>query len=169
MDNIFIGKDNQPYSALELSYPRLLRNPKLLDMFTMSELDSLYNRYYGSYSYMYPNILKEKIKHYDVSKSVNGFIFEGQEFWFDKSTRLGLMHLANCSFENLQVVLGNKVISLSPEYLKDFLAKLEVYAGQCYVQTQKHLINVDSLESIEDILTYDYTIGYPEKITLSLD
>lgn len=169
MSNIFIGKDKQPYSALVLSYARLLQNPSILDMYTMKELDVLYTKYFGTYSDMYPSILKEKIKHYDTSKEINGFIFDNKEFWFDKSTRLGLMHLANCSTDNVQVVLGDNVLSMSPEVLKDFLRKLEVYAGQCYVQTQKHLIAVDSLKSVDDILNYDYTIGYPAKIVLSID
>jgi hypothetical protein len=52
------------------------------------------------------------------------------------------MHLANCSSETIQVVLGDQVLTFPIDFAKNFLAKLEVYAGQCYLQTQKHLIAV---------------------------
>jgi hypothetical protein len=76
------------------------------------------------------------------------------------------MHLANCSSETIQVVLGDQVLTFPIDFAKDFLAKLEVYAGQCYLQTQKHLIAIKELKTVEDIINYDYTAGYPEKITL---
>ena len=76
------------------------------------------------------------------------------------------MHLANCSTEDVQLVLGDQILTFSPDFIKEFLAKLEVYAGKCYVQTQKHLIAIDSLKTPEEIINYDYTTGYPEKIVL---
>jgi len=42
-------------------------------------------------------VLKAKIEAYDISSSVNGFYVKGLNFWLDKATRVGLMHLANCS------------------------------------------------------------------------
>jgi capsule polysaccharide modification protein KpsS len=57
-------------------------------------------------------------------------------------------------------------LEFSPEFVKEFLAKLEVYASSCYIQTQKHILAAKQLKNLEDILNYDYTTGYPEKITL---
>jgi hypothetical protein len=57
--------------------------------------------------YYYPYILSAKIKIYDNSEAVNSFLIKGQTFWLDKATRLGLMHLANCSKDNIQLVLGD--------------------------------------------------------------
>lgn len=111
-------------------------------------------------------ILKAKIQDYDTSDNVNSFVMGGKKLWLDKNTRVGLMHLANCSTSALQLVLDGTVMSFSPDFVKEFLAKLEVYAGQCYLQTQLHLMQVSNLTTIEEMINYDYTTGYPEKITL---
>lgn len=166
MEKVFIGKNNKPYLISELEIGNILKNPELLSMYSMVELDELYKKYFGNYIYTYKHILIEKIKLYDSSENVNSFILEGSPFWLDKATRVGLMHLANCSSDDLQLVIGNKVLTFPVDFAKNFLAKLEVYAGQCYLQTQKHLIKANELTSVEDILNYDYTTGYPEKITL---
>lgn len=166
MQNVFIGKNQKPYSISELEINNVLNNDELLSLYSMSELDTLYKKYFGNYKAMYPHILIKKIKLYDSSDEVNSFIIGGQKFWLDKATRVGLMHLANCSTDDLQLVLGDKILIFPVEFAKNFLAKLEVYAGQCYLQTQKHLLAVKELKTLEDILNYDYTTGYPEKITL---
>lgn len=166
MQNMFIGKNQKPYSISELEISNVLNNDELLSLYSMSELDTLYKKYFGNYKAMYPHILTKKIKLYDSSDEVNSFIIDGQKFWLDKATRVGLMHLANCSIDDLQLVLGDKILTFPVEFAKDFLMRLEVYAGQCYLQTQKHLLAVKELKTVEDILNYDYTTGYPEKITL---
>lgn len=166
MKNIFIGKNSKPYSITDLRIDKILYNDELLNMYSMMELHDLYKLYFGNYEYEYKNILKAKINLYDKSEAVNSFIFRDQNLWLDKATRVGLMHLANCSTEDIQLVLGDQVLTFSPEFVKEFLAKLEVYAGKCYVQTQKHLIAVNTLTNSDEIINYDYTTGYPEKIVL---
>lgn len=166
MNNTFIGKNNKLYAISDLLVGNLLNNQELLNMYSMKELHELYSYYFGNYEYEYKNILKAKVKEYDLSEYVNSFIMGNTVYWLDKSTRLGLMHLANCSTEDIQLVVGDQILIYSPEFIKEFLTRLEVYAGKCYVQTQKHLINVDKLSTIQDILNYDYTSGYPEKIVL---
>ena len=110
-------------------------------------------------------ILEAQIKNYDTSDEVNSFLINGDKFWLDKATRVGLMHLANCSSDDLQLVLGDQVLTIAVDTAKAFLAQLEVYAGQCYLQTQKHLLAINELKTIEDIINYDYTKGYPDKIS----
>ena len=166
METIFVGKNGKIYSIGDLEINKILTNEELLASHTMQDLHELYEKYFGSYVYYYPYILSAKIKIYDNSEAVNSFLIKDQNFWLDKATRLGLMHLANCSKDTIQLVLGDQVLTFPVEFAKDFLAKLEVYAGQCYLQTQKHLIAVKELRNLEDILNYDYTTGYPEKITL---
>lgn len=166
MKNIFVGKNNKPYSISDLEIGNILKDEELLSMYSMQELDELYKKYFGNYAYVYPYILQEKIKIFDNSDEVNSFLIGENKFWLDKATRVGLMHLANCSEDNIQVVLGDQVLTFSVDFVKDFLTRLEVYAGKCYLQTQKHLIAIKELKTTEDILNYDYTTGYPEKITL---
>ena len=111
--------------------------------------------------------LERKIKHYDKSNNVNTFNFNNSAYWLDKNTRLGLMNLANCASDNIQVLLGDMFLEITPDNLKKFLIELEVYASKCFVNTQKHLLNIKQLRTVEDLINYDYTEGYPEKITLN--
>lgn len=166
MKNIFIGKNGIPYAVGELAVSKIANNQYLLENYSMSELHELYTKYYGDYSYVYPNILTAKIRTYDKSKEVNSFIYEDRSFWFDKNTRMGLMHLANCSDNTVELVLGDETITLSTEDIKRFLVDLELYASKCYMQTQTHINAVKSLKTLDEFLKYDYTTGYPEKITL---
>ena len=47
----------------------------------------------------------------------------------------------------------------------DMLNTLELYALNCYNVTQSHIAAVRALQTIEEIENYDYTIGYPEKLS----
>lgn len=110
------------------------------------------------------SVLEAKIWKHDSSSEVNSFLIGENKFWLDKATRVGLMHLANCSSDKLQLVLGDQILEIPVDIAKTFLSQLEVYAGKCYLQTQKHLIALKTLKTIEDIINYDYTKGYPEKL-----
>lgn len=44
------------------------------------------------------------------------------------------------------------------------LYALEVYASECYDNTQAHLANVDKIETLDAVLEYNYTVGYPDKL-----
>lgn len=144
-------------------------NRKDLTSFPLSVWKQLLEDKYGhSNIFTLITILEKKIKLYDASIEVNSFLIGENKFWLDKATRVGLMHLANCSTDNIQLVLGEQILTIPVDAAKNFLQQLEVYAGQCYLQTQKHLIAIKDLKTIEDIVNYDYTKGYPEKIKFEL-
>jgi hypothetical protein len=44
------------------------------------------------------------------------------------------------------------------------LFALEVYASQCYDNTHKHLSAITELHTIDEIKSYDYRKGYPDKL-----
>ena len=44
------------------------------------------------------------------------------------------------------------------------LIALELYASECYDNTQRHLAEVAKLDTIEAVNAYDYTTGYPSKL-----
>lgn len=147
---------------------QLIQYSNLQD-YSLQDWDELMIQLWGSsLSKNLIKILTHKIEQYDISDEVNSFIINGQKFWLDKATRVGLMHLANCSTDNLQLVLGNQILTIPVDIAKAFLAQLEVYAGQCYLQTQKHLLAIKNLKTKDEIINYDYTTGYPEKIQFNL-
>ena len=110
----------------------------------------------------------EEINHYDSSEEVNIFYIQGLPVWLDKATRAGL----KLRFE-AEIALKHQTTTLWYEGQKfelplnsamAMLYALEVYASQCYDNTQYHLSNVDKLETLEEISEYDYRVGYPEKL-----
>lgn len=114
------------------------------------------------------NILEAQIKAYDISNNVNGFIVNGIDYWLNKYDRVSLANLANSSENIITLVLGDQILEIPVDIAKQFLAQLEVYAGQCYLTTAKHLLAIKELKTIEDIISYDYTKGYPEKINFNV-
>lgn len=164
---VIIRKGNF-YTELPLMQTYLLLEDPILQYLDFQELFQLWKGLFGIPTNI-KEYLEQKIKLYDKSESVNSFIINNSYYWLDKETRLGIMHLANCSKDNIQLVLGDKILTIPVDKAKDFLAQLEVYAGQCYLQTQKHLLAIKELKTIEDIINYDYTKGYPEKITFNYE
>ena len=112
-------------------------------------------------------IIGALIRAYDKSSNVNSFYYKGKKYWLDKNTRVGLQNLANCSSDNMSLVLEDTIVELSIDKAKSFLSKLEEYAGKCYINTTKHLLAIKDFKTVEDVINYDYTTGYPDKITLN--
>ena len=121
-------------------------------------------------------VAKEKkiaeILRFDSSLHVNSFTIGGISTWLDKATRVGL----KLRFEaekrlgktetilwqdgkQFPLPLAGNVTAL------DMLDAIELYASACYDNTQLHLSVVKSLQTIEDVKGYDYTSGYPQKLS----
>jgi hypothetical protein len=113
----------------------------------------------------------EEILRHDSSPEVNGFYIEGQELWLDKATRVGLKLRfdAEIASGNTHTTLWYEGVPFNLELVNavQMLNAIELYASACYDNTQRHLSNVDKLESIGDIKSYDYRGGYPEKLTFN--
>ena len=74
--------------------------------------------------------------------------------------------VAESGLKEIEMVVGDEVLKLTPEFVKQFILQLEAYAYKCFVVTAKHQQTIKSLEAIRDILDYNYTTGYPDKVTL---
>ena len=48
------------------------------------------------------------------------------------------------------------------------LSALELYALACYNVTAEHKVAVENLTSLEEVKSYDYTTGYPEKLSFTV-
>ena len=114
-----------------------------------------------------------KINEYDKSSQVNGVTINGMYTWFDKATRVGLRNSTNVlkklGNETTSLWVNNKEITIKCDQLIDMLDKLELYALNCFDITSKHKRNVYQLSTIEEIENYDYTSGYPEKLTFTYE
>lgn len=112
---------------------------------------------------------KKQISYYDKSSDVNSFIYKDNKYWIDKDTRMSLYRLIESGATKITLQLDNIYLNISSEKLKDFLDKLEVYAGQCFTNTAKHLQSLQNSKCLEDLIDIKYTEGYPDKIELIND
>ena len=112
-------------------------------------------------------ILKKSIIEYDKSSNVNSFYYQNKQYWLDKNTRIGLFRLIDSGAEKITLQLEDIYVDINADQLKDFLNQLEVYAGKCFSITAKHLSELKLIQKLEDLVNYDYTTEYPDKITLN--
>ncbi len=109
---------------------------------------------------------------YDTSEAVNSFIMGGKKVWLDKATRVGLMNsttIAKASGSKTTTFwFGGIKIEVDCDKAIGILSDLEMYALDCYNVTASHKAAVESLATLEDVMAYDYTQGYPDKLTINL-
>ena len=110
----------------------------------------------------------EQITEYDQSEDVNSFTLQGKTMWLPKETRVGLVNSVtiekNAGKETTVLWFGGEKYELPVDTALQMLSALELYALECYNVTAAHKAAVNALESVEDVVAYDYTQGYPEKL-----
>lgn len=112
----------------------------------------------------------DEITKYDTSSNVNVFSLNGVDVWLDRDTRVSLMNSTtiakNMGQENTTLWLGTVNIVVKCDQAIQLLSALEMYALSCFNKTAEHRKNVEALSTINEIVSYDYTVGYPEKLNL---
>ena len=113
----------------------------------------------------------EEIVKYDVSTNVNGFLYNGNTYWLDKDTRVGLMNstkiLKDAGESTTTLWLGNLHVTFPVDDFISMLSSLEMYALQCYNVTAQHKAAVAALTTIEAVEAYDITASYPTQLDFS--
>lgn len=116
--------------------------------------------------------LFNKISEYDKSDEVNGFLLNGELFWLDRETRMSVSYSTSqekaLGNETTTIWLGGKSMVLPCEIVLGLLSQLEVYAKKCYNKTAEHKAAVNKLKKLEDVESYDYKSGYPERLNLEV-
>ena len=116
--------------------------------------------------------LFNKISEYDKSDEVNGFLLNGELFWLDRETRMSVSYSTSqekaLGNETTTIWLGGKSMVLPCEIVLGLFSQLEVYAKKCYNKTAEHKAAVDKLKTLEDVESYDYKSGYPERLNLEV-
>lgn len=116
-------------------------------------------------------VLAEIEKH-DTSSAVNGFILNGQRVWLDKATRVGLMNSTSIAKAMGQPTttlwLGEVKLVVECDKAIQLLSALEMYALECFNVTAAHKKAVAEMSTVESVLGYDYTAGYPKMLEMSV-
>lgn len=131
----------------------------------------------------FKDLLLKKVRLYDASSAVNSFTYKGKEYWLDKTQRMSILNLLNSyssihpkEDSKLEIILGNDIYSFSIEEIFQLIAKLEEYAYQCKINTQKHINAINAIQEptsseeeidfINSLVNYNFTVGYPNKLEL---
>lgn len=120
------------------------------------------------------DIIIDKITKYDVSENVNLFYLQGNPMWLNDIKRTSLIKSTNIrkSQGAITTVLwddDNNKYDIPVDMALNMLNTLEMYALDCYNMTAKHKKNISEMDSIEDVLNYDYMAGYPKILHLPED
>lgn len=117
-------------------------------------------------------VIIKKIDEYDQSSEVNSFFLNGIQVWLNKDTRVGLMNSLtiekNAGKEESTLWFNNICVTINCEAAIQMLSSLELYALSCYNKTAEHKVAVDELNTIEDVMNYNFTVGYPDKLTFAI-
>ena len=117
-------------------------------------------------------MVQEQIDKYDTSPSVNGFMLNGQRVWLNKDTRVGLMNstqIAKAMGKTTTTLwFGGMQIEVNCDKAIQLLSALEMYALECFNVTAAHKKAVAELNTVEEVLGYDYTQGYPEQLKMEV-
>ena len=110
----------------------------------------------------------DEIIRYDSSIEVNVFYINDKELWLDKATRVGLKFRFDAEMANGQtnttIWYEGTPYNLELVNALQMLNTIELYASACYDNTQKHINVIKSMTTCDEIKSYDYRTGYPEKL-----
>lgn len=109
-----------------------------------------------------------EITEYDNSANVNSFIIGGLPMWlnFELRSRLkaSLEAIEAAGGESMTKSFGGIEYTFSTAQWRAMVNAVENYAGQCQTITEGHRAAVEALTTVKKVQSYDYTVGYPEKI-----
>lgn len=167
MNKKIVLKSGIGYTLKDFQISNLLKNDQLLNELDMKTLPETFLNIFGvTCEDRYKDILKKKINLYDKSQNVNSFIYKGKMYWLDKQQRSCIKTITESNLENIELIFEDQSVILPSKFVKQFILDLEVYSHKCYITTNKHLQKIQDLYEIQDIINYDYTSGYPDKIIL---
>ena len=115
----------------------------------------------------------QEIERYDTSTSVNGFKLNGNAFWLDKATRVGLMNSTEITKaagqETTDLWMGDVKLTIPCDTVIKLLSAIELYALECFNVTARHKAEVAELKTVKEVEAYDVTEGYPKQLEINLD
>lgn len=106
---------------------------------------------------------------YDSSDAVNSFSVNGISMWLDAATRqqlrISLDAMQQAGRETVTKWFDGEQYTYPIDVWYYMLAQVEVYASDALNVTESHKAAINALESVNDVDGYDFTKGYPEKMS----
>lgn len=113
-----------------------------------------------------------RISAYDSSGAVNEFTLNGMSMWLDDATRTKLAKRFDTDEQDglseTKLIYDGMAFDLPITTAKGMLHQIESYARDCFDKTNEHKAAVMAKRSVNTVLSYDYTTGYPQKLAFTL-
>lgn len=114
----------------------------------------------------------QEIINYDKSPNVNTFYVGGIALWLSREERIVIkdrfQREKDAGKEKSRLLYKGLVLELTPDMGIHLINMVSAYADQCFDVTEAHKSALNDLTTKEEIQSYDYTVGYPEKINITL-
>lgn len=114
----------------------------------------------------------QEIINYDKSPNVNTFYVGGIALWLSREERIVIkdrfQREKDAGKEKTRLLYKGLVLELTPDMGIHLINMVSAYADQCFDVTEAHKSALNDLTTKEEIQSYDYTVGYPEKINITL-
>lgn len=113
-------------------------------------------------------LLVERIAAYDKSSHVDEFSIGGVKLWLDHDmrgkVRENLEHCTRKGLEQTVLRIGGMSFPVSVKDGWEMYYAVIGYACECWNVTEAHLASAGKLGTVEEIVNYDYRVGYPSKL-----
>ena len=110
-----------------------------------------------------------ELEAYDASEAVNSFSVNGKVMWLDAQTRqqlrISLDAMQQAGRENVTKWFDGLEYTYPIDVWYYMLGLVEVYASDALNVTESHKAAINALTSVSDVEAYDYTVGYPDKLS----
>ena len=114
-----------------------------------------------------------ELEAYDSSDAVNGFevVKDGQAItaWIEPGKRSNYRgSLEDCvllGVTDIKVPIAGMLIPMTVSDARVKLAQVQLYADSCAIVTERHRAAVAQLHTVQEVEGYDFTTGYPERLT----
>ena len=112
------------------------------------------------------------LSEYDNHEDVNSFTVNGLSAWLtvpertNYNTSIAAAELLG--HETVTFLIAGQVLTVSTLQAKQMLAAVQLYADACYIVTQTHAANIKAMDDVANVMAYDFTQGYPEKLVFTI-
>lgn len=107
------------------------------------------------------------------TEGTDKFYLNGKQEWMDFELRervyAGNERLARMGRETTTLWLGADCFTLPIDTCQQLISQIEAYAKDCYNVTARKMEEVRNLTTLQELVEYDVTSGYPEPISLTVD
>ena len=102
---------------------------------------------------------------YDSSSCVNSFSIAGNSLWIAPDERANYMLTIEGAKRNGITTVTFLGVTIPVDNAIAMLDAVNLYAMRCVEVTNTHKERINSLLTIDEVDAYDFTVGYPEKLS----